>query len=207
MQEVRSRRAPHVVLRAVPKDCSSEPVLSDAALIEGILRGDERIAAQLYRRLVSIVDRTLYRVFGRRESDHDDLVQSALEQVVLTLSARRFAGACSLNTWASTIASHVGLAALRARRRERRILAREHDLDAAPVAVGARRPRPDRARAQPPGGHGSQEGGSLGFARRAGPRAGGDRRHDRNLDRRCPIAPGASAARARGEDAKRGGTS
>ncbi len=139
MQEVRSRRAPQVVLRAVPKDCSSEPVLSDAALIEGILRGDERIAAQLYRRLVSIVDRTLYRVFGRRESDHDDLVQSALEQVVLTLSARRFAGACSLNTWASTIASHVGLAALRARRRERRFLAREHDLDAAAVAVAVRR--------------------------------------------------------------------
>jgi RNA polymerase sigma-70 factor (ECF subfamily) len=74
-------------------------------------------------------------VFGRREPDHDDLVQAALEQIILTLSARRFAGACSLNTWASTIAANVGLSALRARRRERRLFARGHELGSADVSI------------------------------------------------------------------------
>jgi RNA polymerase sigma-70 factor (ECF subfamily) len=139
MQEVRSRRAAHVILRAIPGGSSSDHGLDDAKLIEGIRAGDERIATQLYRRLVPVVDRTLYRVFGRREPDHDDLVQSALEQVVFTLSTRRFAGACSLNTWASTIASHVGLAALRARRRERRVFSPGKDLEGAAAGVSVHR--------------------------------------------------------------------
>ena len=92
-------------------------------------RGDDRIGGQLYDRLVGVVDRTLYRVFGRREADHDDLVQASFEQIVLTLARRRFAGACSLSTWASTVASHVGLNALRSRRRERRVVERGEAAD------------------------------------------------------------------------------
>jgi RNA polymerase sigma-70 factor (ECF subfamily) len=66
-------------------------------------------------------------VFGRREHDHDDLVQAAFEQIVLTLSRRSYARACSLRTWASTIASHIAFNALRARRRERRVFDRDVD--------------------------------------------------------------------------------
>jgi RNA polymerase sigma-70 factor (ECF subfamily) len=91
------------------------------------VRGDDRVAALLYDRVVGTVDRTLVRVFGRREHDHDDMVQSTFEQIVLTLARRRFAGACSLSTWAATIASHVGLNALRSRRRERRVFDRATD--------------------------------------------------------------------------------
>ncbi len=116
---------------------------SDAELIEGIVAGDEQIAAELYHRLLPVVDRTLYRVFGRRESDHDDLIQSALEQIVLTLSARRFAGACSLNTWASTIASHVGFAALRDRRRQRRVFDRSQDVEESRADTNDRYPHRD----------------------------------------------------------------
>jgi RNA polymerase sigma-70 factor (ECF subfamily) len=141
-----TRRTAQPVLRPVPRPNESGPAeesLSDAALIEGIIAGDERIATQLYHRLVTIVDRTLYRVFGRRELDHDDLVQGALEQIIQTLSERRFAGACSLNTWASTIASHVGLNALRARRRERRVLAGAVDEGAHVTPDSSRDPEHD----------------------------------------------------------------
>src|SRR5690606_11349121 len=65
---------------------------------------------------------SLYRVFGRREVDHDDLVQTAFEQVVLTLTRGSYAGNCSLKTWAARISVNVGLNALRSRRRERKVL-------------------------------------------------------------------------------------
>jgi RNA polymerase sigma-70 factor (ECF subfamily) len=96
---------------------------SDEELLAGLERGDGAVAGALYDRLIGPVDRAVVRVFGRREQDHDDMVQSAFEQIVLTLSRRRFARACSLATWASSIASHVALNALRSRRRERRVLA------------------------------------------------------------------------------------
>lgn len=97
---------------------------SDEELIEAVQRHDERVAGLLYDKLVDTVDRTLWRIFGRREHDHEDLVQSTFEQIILTLSKNKFAGACSLSTWASTVASHVGLNALRSRRRERNVIDR-----------------------------------------------------------------------------------
>jgi RNA polymerase sigma-70 factor, ECF subfamily len=98
---------------------------SDEQIVDAVQRGNELVAGQLYDRLLGVVDRALYRVFGRREHDHDDLVQAAFEQIVLTLSRRSYARACSLPTWASTIASHVAFNALRARRRERRVFDHE----------------------------------------------------------------------------------
>ena len=50
---------------------------SDEELIDAVQRGDHQVASVIYERLVGIVDHTLYRVFGRREVDHDDLVQAA----------------------------------------------------------------------------------------------------------------------------------
>jgi RNA polymerase sigma-70 factor (ECF subfamily) len=115
-----------------PGPVSGERVASDEELIDAVQRGDHRVASEMYDRLVGVVDHTLYRVFGRRESDHDDLVQAAFEQIVMTLSRRSYARACSLRTWASSIASHVGFNALRSRRRERRVLDRDVALDAEP---------------------------------------------------------------------------
>jgi RNA polymerase sigma-70 factor (ECF subfamily) len=101
----------------------AEP-LADEALIEAVLRGDASVAAELYDRLLPVVDVTLYRVLGGRHFDHEDLVQSSFEQIVKTLSARRFARACSLRSWASSLAAHVGLNALRSRVRERKLVDR-----------------------------------------------------------------------------------
>src|SRR5215813_2056333 len=127
MQPQRPRTQP--LLRAVPSPPASTPPApsSDDALIDAVVAGDSKVAGQLYNRLVGIVDRTLYRVFGRREPDHDDLVQATFEQIVSTLVRQRFAGACSLSSWACSLALHVGLNALRARRRERGIMMRSED--------------------------------------------------------------------------------
>jgi RNA polymerase sigma-70 factor (ECF subfamily) len=129
-----NRRSGATPLRAVPPPPESinpppPRAPSDEALIEAVARGDSKVAGALYERLAGIVDRALCRVFGRRESDHDDLVQAAFEQIVLTLTRRRFAGACSLSSWACHVATHVALNALRSRRRERRVLGLAHDTD------------------------------------------------------------------------------
>ena len=129
-------------LRAVPAGSPSgaqDAARADEALIAAVVSGDSRAAEGLYARLVGVVDRALFRVFGRRESDHDDLVQATFEQIVITLTRRRFAGACSLSSWACHIATHVALNALRARRRERRVLGLVEDTDTI-LAVAARGP-------------------------------------------------------------------
>ena len=136
------RSAAKTWLRAVPSSGTAserpEPV-ADEVLIAAVVSGDSRAAEGLYTRLYGVVDRALFRVFGRRESDHDDLVQATFEQIVLTLTRRRFAGACSLSSWACHIATHVGLNALRARRRERRVLGLAQDTDSL-LMVAARGP-------------------------------------------------------------------
>ena len=113
------------------------PDYTDAELFEGIVDGDERIARELYRRLLPAVESALYRVLGRREHDHEDLVQTSFEQIILTLAQRRYAQACSLNTWASTIAAHVALKSLRSRYRQRNVFdARLGAEDLAELASG-----------------------------------------------------------------------
>jgi RNA polymerase sigma-70 factor (ECF subfamily) len=131
-----ARKTPAVPwLRPVPPAAAGAPKAprtSDAELIEAVVRGDGAVAGELYDRLFHSVDQTLYRILGRRESDHEDLVQSSFEQIVKTLATRRFAGACSLKTWAASVATHVGLNALRSRRRERGVFDRSDDGNATP---------------------------------------------------------------------------
>lgn len=120
-------------LRAVkpgekPQVTNAPSELSDEELIEAVLSGNTRIAGQLHDRLIRVIDHSLYRVLGRREHDHDDLIQTAFEQVLRTLTGRTFAGNCSLRTWAGRITTHVALNALRAKKRERRIIQRPDTL-------------------------------------------------------------------------------
>ncbi|WP_437815247.1 RNA polymerase sigma factor [Sorangium sp. So ce1078] len=116
-------------LRLVTTQDTWEPApapapVSDEEILLAFQRGERGIGLRLYEHLLPVVDRTLYRILGCREQDHADLVQGAFEQIVGTLTKRRFAGECSLAGWASVIACHVGLSALRARRRERKVIDR-----------------------------------------------------------------------------------
>ncbi len=114
--------------------------LSDEELIDAFERGEGNICETLYDRLISVVDGTLCRVLGGRGSDHDDLVQAAFEQIVVTLVRRRFARACSLAAWASSVTANVAFNAIRARTRERRVVERGAPAD---EAVHARAGTPD----------------------------------------------------------------
>jgi len=114
---------------------SGQPrLLRDEAVLAAIARGDTTLSAEICESLLSVVDRTLVRMLGRRESDHDDLVQASLEQIVITIYKGKFAQRCSLSTWAAAIASNVALHAIRKRRTERNLFDLFEDVeDAAPT--------------------------------------------------------------------------
>lgn len=94
---------------------------SDERIVAGLVAGEEWAAEALYDRLHPVVDRTLRRVL-QSNADHDDQVQVVFERVIRTLVERKFAGACSLTTWASAIASNVAVDTVRARVRERAVV-------------------------------------------------------------------------------------
>ncbi len=119
VHETRPRRR-----SAVPPDA-----LTDEDIILAVREGDQRVARLLHERLLAVVDLTLYRVFGRREPDHDDLIQAVFEQIVRTLCTNTYGRGCNLRTWAATLASHVAFTALRSRHRERRVFDRAVVLD------------------------------------------------------------------------------
>jgi RNA polymerase sigma-70 factor (ECF subfamily) len=94
---------------------------SDEQIVAGLVAGEEWAAELLYDRLHPVVDRVLRRVL-QSNVDHEDQVQVVFERVIRTLVERKFAGACSLSTWAGAIASNVAVDALRARIRERAVV-------------------------------------------------------------------------------------
>jgi len=103
--------------------------MSDEALVAALRDGDGQKAGLLYDRLIRVVDGALVRILGRREQDHDDLVQSVFEQIIIALNKDHFAGASALRGWAAAIACNLGLNALRSRIRERRVVDRARDAD------------------------------------------------------------------------------
>jgi RNA polymerase sigma factor (sigma-70 family) len=115
--------------RVVDPGDDRRPAKTDDELIEAVLRGDDRVTAELYAKLYPTVDRTLCRIFGGRDRDHEDLVQMAFEHIISTIASQKFGRACSLTTWASAVTTKVGLAALRSRCRERKVVDRSGDID------------------------------------------------------------------------------
>lgn len=81
-----------------------------------MVRGDARLGGSLYDRLLGGVDRTIVRLSGRREPDHDDRIGLTFERIVRALAASPIPEACSLAAWTSRVAAHVALEAMRARR-------------------------------------------------------------------------------------------
>ena len=116
-------------------------LLDDEALLAGLANRDPALGSELCHRLMHVVDGTLYRVLGARESDHDDLVQVAFEQIVLSIHRGKFARECSLATWASAITCNVALRAIRSRRAERKVFDATQDVeDLGPRVSGTRDP-------------------------------------------------------------------
>lgn len=106
-------------LPAEPARLDEMPDWTDRELLTALAESDPRAGFVLYDRLIRIVEWTILRIMGQRGAEHDDLVQAAFEQIVITLHRQRYNERCSLTSWASAVSCHVALNALRARRRQR----------------------------------------------------------------------------------------
>jgi RNA polymerase sigma-70 factor (ECF subfamily) len=98
-----------------------ERALDDSELLATLKSGDATVARAFHDRVRPQVDRTLRRLLGRGDVDHDDLAQLALIELVTTID--RYRGDCSLDSWTSTITAHVVYKQIRRRQVERRIFA------------------------------------------------------------------------------------
>jgi RNA polymerase sigma-70 factor (ECF subfamily) len=93
--------------------------VSDEELVLALRRRDRDVGELLYDRLIRVIEWTVLRVLGARSAEHDDLVQSAFEQVVKTVYSGAYRQTCSLTSWASSIACNLALNAVRTRKRDR----------------------------------------------------------------------------------------
>ncbi len=105
------------------RSAGNEADLGDAEICAALLDGAPWAADALYDRVVEAVEAVLFRLLGA-DADRDDLVQLAIERVVSSVVSGRFARGCSLRSWATLLAQHVAVDALRARARERKLFDR-----------------------------------------------------------------------------------
>ena len=111
------------------------PSWTDRELLAALAANDPRAGHALYDRLIRIVEWTILRIMGQRSAEHDDIVQGAFEQIVISLHRQRYAERCSLTSWASAVSCHVALNALRSRKRQRSL-----QVEQAPRELDARDP-------------------------------------------------------------------
>jgi RNA polymerase sigma-70 factor, ECF subfamily len=98
--------------------------LSQDAIVAGVEAGERWAHAALYDQLYPVVARTLEKILRDSSGDYEDLVQVSFERIVRTLIGERRVAVINLAAWASSIAAHVALDALRGRARERRLFER-----------------------------------------------------------------------------------
>jgi RNA polymerase sigma-70 factor (ECF subfamily) len=107
----------------------------DSSLIAAVRRGEPGSAAALHDRVRPQVDRTLRRLLGREDNDHQDLAQTTLIELIYTIG--KYRGDCSLDTWTSTLTAHIVYNHLRRRHTERQLFAAILDPEDFPTASGA----------------------------------------------------------------------
>jgi RNA polymerase sigma-70 factor (ECF subfamily) len=129
-----------------PTDPGAAPggELTDPELCDGLAAGEPWAAEALYDRVEDVVDGVLFRLLGPGDAEREDLSQQALERVISTVAAGRFARGCSLRSWTTLITQHVAIDALRARARERSLFDRNAPHDAV-ERVAMRGETPERA--------------------------------------------------------------
>jgi RNA polymerase sigma-70 factor (ECF subfamily) len=102
------------------------PAFDDVQLVSALGRGDQSVAGAFYDRVRPIVDRTILRILGRRDADHDDFAQISI--MALIDSIGRFRVDCPLDAWIATVTAHTVYKQLRRRKIELRIFCPEEDV-------------------------------------------------------------------------------
>ncbi len=95
------------------------PALDDVQLLSALRDGDPSAAASFHDRARGVVDRTIHRLIGRQDRDHDDLAQMAMIELIGSID--RFRGECALDGWIATVTAHTVYKHLRRRKTESRI--------------------------------------------------------------------------------------
>lgn len=103
--------------------------VDDSTLLAGLKARDATLSNAFYARVRPVLDRTLTRLLGVRDSDYEDVAQRALFDLVDTID--RFRGECPLDAWISIVSARCAYRAIRRRRIERRLFAEEPSLDLA----------------------------------------------------------------------------
>ena len=128
-----------LVPKPPPEADAERATAQDVALVAALREGDTRVAAAFHDRVRPCIDRTLMRLLGRRDVDHDDLAQRALIELFTTIGSYR--GECSLDSWTATLAARVVWKHLRRRKLERQMFegmgVEENMRLVAPVEVGS----------------------------------------------------------------------
>jgi RNA polymerase sigma-70 factor (ECF subfamily) len=97
---------------------------SDDEICRRLEAGDAAAAAIVYERVVNVVDAVLFRLLGPNDHEREDLAQQAMERVIGTIVSGRYMRDCSLSSWATLIAQHLAIDAMRARTRDRKVFDR-----------------------------------------------------------------------------------
>jgi RNA polymerase sigma-70 factor, ECF subfamily len=116
--------APKPEMVALPAQEGGLIPLSQDAMLAGVAEGERWAHAALYDQLYPVVARTLEKILRDSSGDYEDLVQVSFERIVRALLGERRPTVANLSAWASSIAAHVALDALRGRARERRLFER-----------------------------------------------------------------------------------
>jgi RNA polymerase sigma-70 factor (ECF subfamily) len=117
---------PKPIMRLVKdSDPAALPVQppDDARLLAAIRSGNTAMAGTFHDRTRRVLERTVGRLLGPLDSDFDDLVQISMIELIGSLD--RFRGECSLDTWATAVASRLVYKHLRRRGLENSLFARE----------------------------------------------------------------------------------
>ncbi len=109
----------------------------DGELAERLRRGDERASTELYDRCYEVVERSILRVLRARDEEFEDFVQLAFERVLRSILRGRYVGGFSLARYASSIATHVAIDALRRRAVQRRHFQVGYEREAASLGENA----------------------------------------------------------------------